>query len=80
MHGSLVPLRTVIIMALLIVLILFGLGYLYWNKTEYKCFNGKRPYGEWVTVFSISKFEVRLKPFGCKESDRYDPKQFKPLY
>lgn len=79
MNGSLVPLRTVVLLVGIIVAILFGLGYFHWNKTAYKCFSGKRQYGEWVVIVAISKFEVRAKPFGCIESDRYDPSQFKRL-
>lgn len=67
-------------MIIIIVLILFGLGYLFWNKNEYKCLGGKGFYNEWVTVFAVGKFEIRLKPYGCEEKNRYDPKQFKPLY
>ncbi len=79
MNGSMVPLRTTLILAIIIVLIGFGLGFLHWNRQPLLCFDGKRFYGEWVTVFSFGKFELRLRAYGCPKADRYDPREFKRL-
>lgn len=75
-----IPTRLAIWLILALVGIAFLVGVFYWNKDSYKCIEGKKPYGEWVTVMAVSKFEIRVKPWGCTEAQRYDPKQFKPLY
>lgn len=80
MNGSMVPMRTAVILAILLVLVGFGFGVLYWNRSDYKCFDGKRYYGDWVVLISVGKFEVRAKAYGCPASDRYNPAQFRPLY
>lgn len=72
-----VPLRTVLILATALVLIAFLTGYFYWDKNNYACFDGKHQYGDWVVVMSVGKFELRLKPFGCAATDRYDPRTWK---
>lgn len=75
-----VPAKYVVWLIAIIIGIGFLLGILYWNKTPYKCFDGKRPYGDWVTIGSVGRLDLRVKAYGCVKSDRYDPKQFKRLY
>lgn len=75
-----VPARLVFWLVVILVGIGFWAGALHWNREAYKCFEGKRFYGDWVTVLAISKFEVRVKAYGCPEKDRYDPQKFRPTW
>lgn len=77
MNTTLIPIRLVLIIASIATLMLFVVGILFWNTKEYACLNGKGYYGDYVTIMAIGKLEVRAKPWGCTEDQRYDPKQFK---
>jgi hypothetical protein len=77
MNGSLVPIRLVIIMAIVITGCLFLFGLLHWNSKKLSCFGGNHWYGDWYVVYSVGKLEFRQKQYGCPAEDRYDPKQFK---
>lgn len=74
-----VPARLAVWLAVIIIIIAFLLGVLHWNAKPYACFGGKAHYGDWVVVYSVGKFEVRAKAWGCTTDNQYDPKLYKKL-
>jgi hypothetical protein len=78
--GHQVPTRLAVWLVVALVGIAFLVGIFHWQSKPYSCFNGRHFYGDWTTVYSFGgKFEVRVKSYGCAESDRYDPKVFHKL-
>jgi len=75
--SSLIPIRLVLIIAGCLTGMLFVVGILFWNTKEYACLQGKHYYGDYMTVMSVGKLELRFKQWGCDNYLRYDPSQFK---
>lgn len=74
-----VPMRLAVWLCAALIAIAFVLGVLHWDRTPYACLDGKHHYGDWVVMYSVGKFEVRTRAWGCDASGRYDPKVFKKL-
>ncbi len=74
------PGKIAILAIIIAVLLGFVIGFVYWNKDSYKCFDGKHFYGEWITLYAVGKFELRVREYGCVKTERYDPREWKDHY
>lgn len=63
-----------------VVGLLFTVGILRWQPKPYGCFEGRGWYGDYTTVLSAGKLELRVRPYGCAPAARYDPSEWKSIY